>query len=132
MREPRRGESGTALVMALLVLFLLSVVLALLAESLSLRMRMARDEAESVAVGNLADSALEEAMAELALDPNYAGAPQHDFGGGTLQTKVESLGPGLYDVTATANYGTRHRVVEAQVFRGGGGVTIRHWRRVPG
>ncbi len=132
MREPRRGESGTALVMALLVLFLLSVALALLAESLQLRMRMARDEAESVAVNSLSDSALEEAMAELALDPNYAGAPKHDFGGGTLQTKVISLGPGLYDVTATATYGTRHRVVEAQVFRGGGGVTIRHWRRVPG
>jgi hypothetical protein len=119
--------------MALLVLFLLSVVLALLAESLSLRMRMARDEAESVAVNSLSDSALEEAMAELTLDPNYRGASKHDFGGGTLQTKVESLGPGLYDVTATATYGSRNRVVEAQVFRGGGGgVTIRHWRRVPG
>ena len=132
MKARRRGESGTALVMALLVLFLLSVALALLAESLSLRLRMARDEAESVAVNSLSDSALEEAMAELALDPNYSGAPKHDFGGGTIQTKVESLGPGLYDVTATATYGGRHRVVEAQVFRGGGGVTLRHWRRVPG
>lgn len=133
MTARRRGESGTALVMALLVLFLLSVVLSLLAESLLLRMRMARDEAESVAVGSLSDSALEEAMAELALDPNYAGAPKHDFGGGTIQTQVQSLGPGLYDVTATAVYGGRHRLVEAQVFRnGGGGVTLRHWRRVPG
>ncbi|HET9209732.1 MAG TPA: hypothetical protein VFR03_05010 [Thermoanaerobaculia bacterium] len=133
MRARRRGESGAALMMALLVLFLLSVVLALLAESLQLRLRMARDEAESVAVDSLSDSALEEAMAELALDPNYSGAPQHDFGGGTIQTKVDSLGPGLYDVTATAVYGGRHREVEAQVFRGGGGgVTLRHWRRVPG
>jgi len=119
--------------MVLLVLFLLSVVLALLAESLLLRMRMVREEVETVAVDNLSDSALEEAMAELALDPNYQGAAKHDFGGGTIQTKVESLGPGLYDVTATAVYGGRHRVVEAQVFRGGGGgVTLRHWRRVPG
>ena len=133
MRARRRGESGTALVMALLVLFLLSVVLALLAESLQLRMRMARDEAESVAVNSLSDSALEEAMAELALDPNYEGAKAHPFGGGTLETKVEPLGPGLYDVTATAVYGGRRRVVEGQVFRGGGGgVTLRHWRRVPG
>ena len=132
MKARRRGQSGAALIMALLVLFLLSVVLALLAESLLIRMRMARDEAETVAVDSLSDSALEEAMAELALDPNYTGAPKHDFGGGTLQTKVQSLGPGLYDVTATATYGYRHRVVEAQVFRGGGGVTVRHWRRVPG
>jgi hypothetical protein len=118
--------------MALLVLFLLSVVLALLAESLLLRMRMARDEAETVAVGSLSDSALEEAMAELALDPYYSGAPKHDFGGGTLQTEVQLLGPGLYDVKATAVYAGRHRVVEAQVFRAAGAVTVRHWRRVPG
>lgn len=132
-RRGRRGQSGAALIMALLVLFLLSMVLALLAESLLLRMRMARDEAETVAVDSLSDSALEEAMAELALDPNYSGASEHDFGGGTIQTKVQSLNPGLYDVTATATYGLRHRVVEAQVFRGGGGgVTLRHWRRVPG
>jgi hypothetical protein len=131
VRAPRRGESGTALVMALLVLFLLSVVLALLAESLQLRMRMARDEAESVAVNSLSDSALEEAMAALALDPNYRGENAHSFGGGTIETKVEPLSPGLYDITATAVYGGRHRVVEAQVFRGGGGVTLRHWRRVP-
>jgi hypothetical protein len=128
----RRGQSGAALIMVLMVLFLLSVVLALLAESLLLRMRMARDEAETVAVDSLTDSALEEAMAGIALDPNYQGAAKHDFGGGTLQTKVESSDNVLYDVTATATYGLRHRVVEAQVFRGGGGVTIRHWRRVPG
>jgi hypothetical protein len=128
----RRGQSGAALILALLVLFLLSLVLALLAESLLLRMRMARNEAETVAVDSLSDSALEEAMAELALDPNYTGAGAHPFGGGTLETKVESLGPGLYDITATATYGGRHRVVEAQVFRAGGGVTVRHWRRVPG
>lgn len=117
--------------MVLMVLFLLSVVLALLAESLLVRMRMARDEAETVAVDSLSDSAVEEAMAGIALDPDYPGAPKHDFGGGTIQTQVESSDHVLYDVTATATYGYRHRVVEAQVFRGGG-VTLRHWRRVPG
>jgi type II secretory pathway pseudopilin PulG len=133
VRARRRGEPGAAMIMALLVLFLLSVVLALLAESLLLRMRMARDESETVAVGTLSDSALEEAMAELALDPNYQGASKHDFGGGTLQTKVQSLGPGLYDITGTATYGGRPPLVGAQVFSGGGGgVTLRHWRRVPG
>ena len=118
--------------MALMVLFLLSVALALLAESLLLRMRLTREEVETVVVDSLSDSALEEAIAELALDPNYQGAPKHDFGGGTLQSKVESLGPGLYNVKATATYSSRHRMVEAQVFRGGGVITLRHWRRVPG
>ena len=129
---PRRGEAGTALVMALMVLFLLSISLALLATSLQLRMRLVREEAESVVLESLSDSAVEEAMAELALDASYMGADAHPFGGGTIQSKVESLGPSLYDVTATAVYAGRHRVVEAQVFRGGGSVYVRHWRRVPG
>jgi type II secretory pathway pseudopilin PulG len=133
VRARRRGESGTALVMALLVLFLLSIALALLAESLQLRMRLARDETEAVVLGSLSDSALEEAMAELQQDPNYTGTSKHDFGGGTIKSVVEPLGsPGLYDITGTATYAGHRRVVEIQVFRSGGGVSVRHWRRVPG
>jgi type II secretory pathway pseudopilin PulG len=118
--------------MALLVVFLLSVALALLAESLQLRMRLARDETEAVVLGSLSDSALEEAMAELQQDPNYTGTPKHDFGGGTIKSSVESLGPGLYDITGTATYAGHRRVVEIQAFRSGGGISVRHWRRVPG
>lgn len=128
----RRGESGTAMVMALLVLFLVSVSLTLLAFSLQIRMRLAREDAESVILSALSDAAVDEAVAGLALDPSYTGATQHDFGKGKIESKIESLGPGLYDVVAAAAYDGRKRVVDAQVFRSAGEVYVRNWRRVPG
>ena len=131
-QDHRRGESGTALVMALLVLFLVSVSLALLAGSLQLRMRLVREDAESVILSGLSDAAVDEAVAGIAQDSSYTGAPKHDFGNGTIESKVESAGPGLYDVVATAIYDGRHRRVEAQVFRGGDDAYVRNWRRLPG
>ena len=120
------------MVMALLVLFLVSVSLTLLAFSLQIRMRLVREDAESVILSALSDAAVDEAVASLALDASYTGAAQHDFGKGKIGSKVESLGPGLYDVVATAAYDGRKRVVDAQVFRSAGEVYVRNWRRVPG
>jgi hypothetical protein len=118
--------------MALLVLFLVSVSLALLAGALQIRIRLVREDAESVILSGLSDAAVDEAVAGIALDPSYSGAAAHDFGKGRIESKVESAGPGLYDVAATAVYDGRHRTVEAQVFRGGGDAQVRKWRRLPG
>jgi hypothetical protein len=120
------------MVMALLVLFLVSVSLTLLAFSLQIRMRLVREDAESVILSALSDAAVDEAVASLALDSSYTGTKKHDFGKGTIESKVEPLGPGLYDVVATAVYDGRKRVVDAQVFRAAGEVQVRNWRRVPG
>lgn len=120
------------MVMALLVLFLVAVSLALLAGSLQLRMRLVREDAESVILSGLSDAAVDEAVAGIAQDISYPGAPKHDFGNGTIASKVESAGPGLYNVMATAVYAGRQRVVEAEVFRSAGEVYVRHWRRLPG
>ncbi len=132
MVSRRRGESGTALVMALLVLFLVSVSLTILAFSLQLRMRLVREDAETVILGALSDAAVDEAVAGLALDSSYTGAATHDFGKGTIESRVDPLGSGLYDVTATAIYDGRKRVVDAQVFRAIGEIEVRGWRRVTG
>jgi type II secretory pathway component PulK len=128
----RRRESGTALVMALLVLFLVSVSLTILAFSLQLRMRLVREDAETVILGALSDAAVDEAVAGLALDSSYTGAVQHDFGKGKIESRVQFLGFGLYDVVATAVYDGRKRVVDAQVFRAIDEVDVRGWRRVTG
>jgi type II secretory pathway component PulK len=132
MVSRRRGESGTALVMALLVLFLVSVSLTILAFSLQLRMRLVREDAETVILGALSDAAVDEAVAGLALDSSYTGAAQHDFGKGKIESRVESMGSGLYDVVATAVYDRRKRVVDAQVFRSVNKIEVRGWRRVTG
>jgi Tfp pilus assembly protein PilX len=127
-----RGETGFALLTALLVLFLLATALALLAASLQLRMRLTREDAESVILSGLADAALAEAAANLAQSAFYSGAPAHDFGNGRIQSQVQLVSPGLFDVVATATYDGRHRVVEAQIFRAPGIARVLRWRRLPG
>lgn len=132
MKLARRGEAGFGLLMALMVLFLLSIALALLAGSLELRMRLVREDAQTVILTGLADAAVAEAMANLAQNADYPGAPAHDFGHGKIATAITPIGPGLFDVVATATYGSRTRTVEAEVFRAPGVANVRRWRRLPG
>jgi len=133
VKPVRRGEAGFGLLMALMVLFLLSIALALLAGSLQLRLRLVREDAQTVILTGLSDAAVAEAVANIAQNTNYVGAPAHDFGHGKIATEITPIGPGLFDVVATATYASRTRAVEAEVFRAPGGVAqVRRWRRLPG
>jgi hypothetical protein len=126
------GESGYALLTALLVIFLLSIALALLAASLQLRMRLVREDGASVTLSALSDAAVAETLANLAQSGSYTGSDEHDFGGGRIGSKVVLLSPGVYDVAATAKYSRRERVVEAVVLRAPGSAQVQSWRRRPG
>lgn len=132
MKHARRGEAGFGLLTALMVLFLLSIALALLAGSLQLRMRLVREDAQTVILTALSDAAVAEAVANLAQNADYSGAPEHDFGQGKIASKVKFLGPGLFEVEAVATYSGRTRKVEAEVFRAPGIARVRRWRRLPG
>jgi hypothetical protein len=132
MKGEGRGEAGFGLLGALIVIFLLSIALALLAGSLQLRMRLVREDAQTVILTALSDAAVAEALANLVQSPDFPGAPEHEFGQGKIATQVESLGPGLYDVVAVAKYSGRTRTVEAEVFRAPGIARVRRWRRLPG
>jgi hypothetical protein len=126
----RRGESGYALVMALMVIFLVSVSLALLAGSLQLRLRLEGENGETVILSGLSDGALAKTLANLAGDRYYPGLPEQDFGDGRIRSRVERLDGDDYRVRATAMYRQRRRVVEAEVIRRPGMTRVIHWRRV--
>lgn len=112
-----RREDGFALPGALLALLLLSVALALVAASLQLRMRLVLRESRSLTLTALSDAALAEALARLSEDAAFRGAPGHAFGGGSLESEVRPLSKVQFEVTATAAYAGRERVVEADVVR---------------
>jgi hypothetical protein len=124
------GEEGYALLLALFVLFILAFALALLGESLAWRMRLVRQEAQTVALVALADAALAETLSNLAAAPAFPGVPEHPFGGGTVASSVQPLGPRRYRVVATATYATRKRAVEALVTRDASGTQVTAWRRL--
>ncbi|HEX6898241.1 MAG TPA: hypothetical protein VF789_00940 [Thermoanaerobaculia bacterium] len=129
-REGSR-ESGYAMITALMVTFLLSVALGLLASSLLLRMNLVKRDAETVILSSLSDAALAEAMANLAESSFYSGAREHDFGGGTIESTVERLGANVFLITAKATYAERTRTVIAEVVRRPGLTAARGWRVLP-
>jgi type II secretory pathway pseudopilin PulG len=128
--EPNGGESGYALLTALLVIFLLSIALSLLAASLQLRMRIVREDAETVILSGLSDAAVAEAVANLAASAYYSGSPEHTFGDGKITSTVEPESPGLFNVVATATYAGRKRAVQVEIFRAPGVAHVRRWRRL--
>ncbi len=124
------AESGYALLTALLVIFLLSIALSLLAASLQLRMRIVREDAETVILSGLSDAAVAEAVANLAASAYYSGSPEHTFGDGKIASTVEPESPGLFNVVATATYAGRKRAVQVEIFRAPGVAHVRRWRRL--
>jgi Tfp pilus assembly protein PilV len=112
-----RKDDGFALPGALLALLLLSVALALVAASLQLRMRLVLRESRSLTLTALSDAALAETLARLSEDAAFRGAPEHAFGAGSLKSEVRPLSAVRFEVTATAGYAGRKRVVEADVVR---------------
>lgn len=126
-----RKEDGFALPGALLALLLLSVALALVAASLQLRMGLVQRESRSLTLTALSDAALAEALARLSEDAAFRGTPEHAFGGGTLENEVHPISGVQFDITASATYAGRKRVVEAGVLRPPGQTArVVQWRVV--
>jgi len=126
-----RSDAGFALASALFAVFLLAVAAALLSAALELRVRVARDEARGVVRTALTDAALAEALAHLAADPAFPGAPEHPFGGGTIASRVERQAADRYQVLARADYRGRARTAAADVERVDGDLQVTAWRRLP-
>ena len=125
-----RGERGVALLLALFVVFLLSLALALVGLSLQLRMRLVQKESRDLRLELLTDAALSEALANLAQDRSFTGLAEHPFGGGTLASHLQPQGVNLYSVLATAGYGGRLRAIQATVHSGDGTTEVVAWRRL--
>lgn len=125
-------EKGYALVTALLVIFLLAVALGLLATSLQIRLRTTMEDGQRVVLSALSDAAIAEAVANLAQNADYPGAPKHRFGGGEISSRIEPVSANVFRLVATATYKGRQRVVEATVFRVAGDTSVSRWRRLRG
>jgi hypothetical protein len=129
-RQPR-GEAGFALLTALLALFLVSLCLSLISFSLLLRLRAVRQESQGVILTALADAALAEAVANLAVDANFSSVPEHSLGSGRITSQVTKLSATSFRIVATARLGTRTRTVEAFVQRTPASTEVRQWRVLP-
>lgn len=113
------------------MVFLTAVALSLLALSLAVRLRIARDEARGTALSALCDAAVAETLAGVAIG-QVGGIGEHPFGSGTIGSQVQTVGAMHYRITATAHFGGRARTVLADVVRDVQGTRVVHWRRLAG
>ena len=128
---PAAADSGFALLVALFAVFMVGVALSLLALSLAVRLRMAREEARATVLTALCDAAVAETLSGIAAG-QVGGVGEHTFGGGTIGSEVQTVGVQHYRITATARVGGKARQVLADVVRDVQGTRVVHWERVPG
>ena len=125
----RKNEGGYALLLALVVLFLVSSALSLLADGLALRNRLAKSEADSIHLTALTDAAVAEALAGLSQSIGYTGAAEHSVGTGTVQSRVTQLSSVQYQIDASGTYDSLTRQVTAVVQLNAGSLQVITWRR---
>ena len=113
------------------MVFLTAVALSLLALSLAVRLRIARDEARGTALSALCDAAVAETLAAVAIG-QVDDIGEHPFGSGTIGSRVQTVGAMHYRIIATAHFGGKARRVLADVVRDVEGTRVVHWQRLPG
>lgn len=129
--NPREDEErGAALLMVLFLLVLATTSGLLLSVALTVDLREQKEDARRMRLGALVDSALEEALAALSANPDAGGYAEHEFGGGTLESRIVTLPDGRKEATARATYAGLERTVVAEIVFTGGGVRVLTW--VPG
>ncbi len=129
-RPRRRRDSGQALLVVALVLFLLMLALALVDEALVARLHATQEEARQVELEALADAAMAEALARLAADAAYRGASPHALARGAIASRIVWVSAGRFEVTATATLGGRARALRAEVDLPWGRPLVTSWRVV--
>lgn len=119
------------MLVALIVVFLVSLAISLVGLSLEVRLRTAREEARGTTLTALCDAAVAEALADLAAG-QAGGIAAHPFGSGTIGSQVQSVAAHTYQITATANYEGKSRTVVAIAVSDAQGTRVVSWRRLPG
>ncbi len=111
----RQSEKGAALLLVLFMLVLATTAGLLLSVALVVDLSEERADARRMRLGALVDSALEEALAALSTNPDAGGYATHEFGGGTLESRIVTLPDGRKEATARATYAGLERSVVAEI-----------------
>jgi hypothetical protein len=127
----RRGESGIAMALAVLAVFLCSVAVELIGLSLAVSLRSAQQEARGVRLTAMCDAALAQTLSKVAVGGS-SGMASRKFAGGSIASRVQTIDATHLQVTAIAVFENKRRTAVAQVTRSGGTATVTSWRRVSG
>ena len=115
MTPPGHPERGAALLLVLFLLVMATTAGLLISVALTVDLRAQREESRRIRLGALVDSALEEALAALSANPDAGGYAEHEFGGGSIASRIETLPDGRKQATARAIYAGLERSVVAEI-----------------
>ncbi len=127
MNSAHDSERGTALLFVLFLLVIATTSGLLLSVALTVDLREQKEDARRMRLGALVDSALEEALAALSANPDAGGYAEHEFGGGTLESRIVTLPDGRKQATARATFAGLERSVVAEIAFVSGRVRILVW-----
>lgn len=130
LRRQTRRESGQVLIVALVTALLVGVAASLVAASLALEARHAIAEGKRVRLTAIADAAVAEALAHLSVDQGFPGEPEGELGGGSYESSIHNLGPGLLEIRVVARVGGRQRRVRVVARLRHGGPRVELWQRL--
>ena len=126
---------GYSLMAALIVLVLVGAAASFVAASLSLRLRVTRQDSVRIRLTALSDAALAETLALLAQNINFSGSDEYDFGRGTIGSDVTTLESGsepTVEIIAVARFGGRTKRVRVVAKLTASGPVVLSWRRLSG
>lgn len=126
----RSGQSGQALVLALMAVLVLGAALALVSGSLVSRMQRLRVETRQTALLALSDAAVAESLANLAGRPSAGGVAERPFGGGTIGSSVAHGAAGSFVIVARSSYRGAEMAVEVRGRTTELGPRVTSWRRL--
>lgn len=124
----RPDERGAALLLVLFALVVAWTAALLFALALAIELRSAREDQRRLRLTLLADAALAEALAALALDPYSTGVAWQEFGGGEIGAEIGGIDDLERTVVARARSGGAERTVVATVVVSAWGPTVAAWR----
>ena len=130
-----RREKGYSLIAALIVLVLVGAAASFVAASLSLHLRVTRQESIRIRLTALNDAALAEALAFLAQDVNFSGSIEYAFGRGFIASDITTLESGSeprVEILSSARFTGRIRRVRAEAKLTAAGPVVLSWTRLPG
>lgn len=122
-----RSESGAALLYALLLLVISMTAGSLIAVSLAVEARTRREDAVRIRSAALLDSAVVEALADLAVDPDSRGFEAHAFGGGEIESEIFAITAAQRAILARAKYGPLERRATVEVVLEASGPRVIGW-----
>jgi hypothetical protein len=111
----RRRERGSALLVAIVALVVVSVGAQALHAILVRDLRGLQAERNAVQLRALTDAALAVTLSRLSADPVVRGVPRQRLDFGFFESAVRAVGPGAVEVLATGEAGGRRSTVKARV-----------------